>query len=252
MTTNQLYTMKLEGIDALIFDLGGTLYEPASDICGLTREFMSDIGYERIEGFTDEHIKEALVGANNWLWNYMVENNVPVYWEPKVSEWLQYDVVLFRGLGITENIDELAEKYQQKWDKFFEDVKPVLIEGVREVLEELKRRNIALGIASNRYSDPTQALKKDGIYDKFGAVEFTGVPGYAKPSPFMLLKVAERLRVNPRKCAYVGNIVGHDVVAAQRAEMTPVLLTWVDPKEIDTITPDVVVIDHIDELLEIL
>jgi len=243
--------MKLEGIEALIFDLGGTLYEPASDICGLTREFMSEIGYEKIEEFTDEYIKEALVHANNWLWNYMIDNNVPVYWEPKVTEWLQYDRVLFRGLGIRENVHELAEKYQKKWDEFFEDVKPILIEGVCEVLEDLKQRDFVLGVASNRYSDPTQALQADGIYDLFGAIEFTGVPGYAKPSPYMLLRVAERVGVNPRKCAYIGNIVEHDVVAAQRADMAPILLTWVDPHEANEITSDVIVIEHIDDLLKI-
>ncbi len=252
MNTNQIGTMKLEGIDAIIFDLGGTLYEPASDICGLTREFMSDIGYERIEGFTDEHIKEALVDANEWLWNYMVENNVPVNWEPSVTEWLQYDRELFRGLGITENVMELAEKYQKKWDEFFEDVNPVLIEGVREVLVELQQRGFALGIASNRYSNPIHILQKDEIYEMFGSVEWTGVPGYTKPSPYMLLKVAEDLGINPRRCVYVGNIFSMDCIAAQRAEMVPILLTWVDPHEVHKITTDVVVIEHIDDLLEIL
>ena len=251
MNTNQLYTMKLEEIDAVIFDLGGTLYEPASDICGLTREFMAESGYEKIEEFTDEYIKEALVDANNWLWNYMVENNVPVDWEPRMPEWLQYDRELFRGLGITEGVHELAEQYQKKWDKFFEDVRPVLIEGVRGVLEELKQRGFALGIASNRYSDPTEALKTDGIYDLFGAVEFTGVPGYTKPSPFMLIKAAEKLGVNPRRCVFVGNLFEQDCVAAQRAEMIPILLTWVDPHEVDKITSDVIIIEHINDLLEI-
>jgi len=78
------------------------------------------------------------------------------------------------------------------------------------------------------------------------------VVGYAKPSPYMLLKVAEELGVNPRKCAYVGNIVEYDCIAATRAEMLPVLLTWIDPQEIDKITTDVVVVDHIEEFLEIL
>ena len=68
----------------------------------------------------------------------------------------------------------------------------------------------------------------------------------------MLLQVADELGVNPRKCAYVGNIVEYDCVAAERAEMVPILLTWVDPQEVDKVTTDVVIIDHIKDLLEIL
>ncbi|MCJ7817652.1 MAG: HAD family hydrolase, partial [Candidatus Thorarchaeota archaeon] len=112
--------------------------------------------------------------------------------------------------------------------------------------------DFALGIASNRYGDPKQTLLDDSIYDLFGSVEFTGVPGYTKPSPYMLLRVAEEMGVNPRKCAYVGNIVEYDCVAAERAEMIPILLTWVDPHEVDKITTDVIVISHIADLLEIL
>ncbi|TFG98514.1 HAD family hydrolase [Candidatus Thorarchaeota archaeon] len=252
MIAGHLDAMNIKGIEALIFDLGGTLYEPASDICGLTRQFMVDVGVDESIGLSDDHIKEALIDANNWLWTYMIKNNVPVHWEPGTNEWVQYDIVLLKGLGITEEAESLAEHYQVRWDKFFEEVKPVLIEGVRETLHELKRKDFALGVASNRYGNPKQTLQADSIYDLFGSIEFTGVPGYTKPSPYMLLRVAEELGVNPRKCAYVGNIVEYDCVAAQRAEMIPILLTWVDPHEFDKITTDVIVISHIADLLEIL
>lgn len=246
------YTMNIKGIEALIFDLGGTLYEPASDICNLTKQFLSDVGFTDSVIVTDDHIKEALVDANDWLSKYMIANNVPVHWEPGKSEWIQYGIVLLKGLGITNDVENVAEKYQERWDKFFEDVQPVLIDGVRDTLDELQQRNFALGVASNRYSNPKHVLQKDSIYHLFGSVEFSGVPGYIKPSPYMLLQVAEELGVNPRKCAYVGNIVEYDCVAAERAGMVPVLLTWVDPQEVDKITTDVIVIDHIADLLEIL
>ena len=244
--------MKIEGIAAIIFDLGGTLYEPASDICGLTKQFMHDIGIDGANELTDEHIREALVDANQWLWDYMIENNVDSHWLPSTAEWLEYDIILLKGLGFREDIDNHAKEYQKRWDRFFEEVKTPIIDCVHDTLLELQQREFKLGIASNRYSDPTQVLQDDGIYDIFGSIEFSGVPGYIKPSPYMLLRVAEELGVNPRKCAYVGNIVEYDCVAAERAQMLPVLLTWVDPQEVDKITTDVVVIDHIAELLEVL
>jgi HAD superfamily hydrolase (TIGR01549 family) len=244
--------MKIEGIDAVIFDLGGTLYRPASDICGLTKQFMLDIGADGANELTDDHISEALVNANEWLRNYMIENNVNSHWEPSEAEWIEYDIILLKGLGFEGDIANLAEEYQRKWDRFFEEVKPELIKGVHDTLQELKQRKFKLGIASNRYSDPKQILQIDNIYDLFESIEYSGVPGYVKPSPYMLLRVAEELGVNPRKCAYVGNIVEYDCVSAKRAEMVPILLTWVDPQEIDKVTTDVIIIDHITDLLEIL
>lgn len=244
--------MKIEGISAVIFDLGGTLFEPASDICGLTKQFMLDVGIEGANELTDDHIREALVDANQWLENYMIENNVNSHWEPSEAEWIEYDTILLRGLGFREDIDNHAREYQKRWDRFFEEVQPPLIEGVHDTLLELQQWKFKLGIASNRYSDPKQVLQNDGIYDLFGSIEFSGVPGYIKPSPYMLLRVAEELEVNPRKCAYVGNIVEYDCVSAERAQMTPILLTWVDPQEVDKITTDVIVIDHIADLLEVL
>ncbi|MHA1135303.1 MAG: HAD family hydrolase [Candidatus Thorarchaeota archaeon] len=252
MNIEPKHTMKVEGITAVIFDLGGTLYKPSSDICGLTKQFMLDVGIDGANKLTDDHVKEALVDANQWLWNYMVENNVDSHWEPTVREWIEFDIILLRRLGFGEDIDSLAKEYQKRWDRFFEELKPPLIDGVHDTLQELQRREFKLAVASNRYSDPTRVLQNDDIYDLFGSIEFSGVPGYIKPSPYMLLRNAEELGVNPRKCAYVGNIVEYDCVAAERAQMLPVLLTWVDPHEVDKITTDVIVIDHIADLLEIL
>ncbi|TFH05801.1 MAG: HAD family hydrolase, partial [Candidatus Thorarchaeota archaeon] len=168
------------------------------------------------------------------------------------DEWIEYDIILWKGLGLGEDIDSLAKEYQRRWDRFFEEVNPPLIEGVHDTLQKLQQREFKLGVASNRYSNPKQVLQNDDIYNLFGSVEFSGVPGYIKPSPYMLLRVAEELEVNPRKCAYVGNIVEYDCVAAKRAEMVPILLTWVDPHEVHKVATDVVIIDHIADLLEVL
>ncbi|MFW9844965.1 MAG: HAD family hydrolase [Candidatus Thorarchaeota archaeon] len=244
--------MKIEEIDAVIFDLGGTLYRPASDLCGLTRQFMLDVNIEGANELSEDRIREALIEPNQWLSNYMLENGVDSHWEPSTTEWIEYDIILLKGLGIEENIESHAMEYQKRWDRFFEELRQPLIEGVREVLQELKQLGFKLGVASNRFSDPKRFLQDDNIYNLFGCVEYSGVPGYCKPSPYMLLRVADELGVNPRRCAYVGNIVEDDCVSAERAQMIPILLTWIDPEEVDKVTTDVVIIDHIEELLDIL
>ena len=243
--------MKLEDITGIIFDLGGTLYRPVSDMCGLTRDFLSDVGLGEKQDFPDEAIMEAIKEPDEWLTQFMFENDVDIHWQPKHEHWIEYDRMLLTSLGIKARADVVLD-YQKHWDSFHEIASPELMEGCIEGLEELKKRGFKLGIASNRFTDPTRHLENSGILHLFDAVEYTNVPGYRKPSPYMLLKVAAAFGTNPHKCAYVGNIVEYDVVSATRAGMIPVLLTWCDPQEEDKISSDTVVIEHIKDLMEIL
>lgn len=243
--------MKLNDISAIIFDLGGTLYKPGSDLCGLTRQFMNDVRLADLAEHTDESIKNALVEPDEWLWNLMIDNNVPVNWQPTTDVWIEYDKLLLSALGVSEDLDNLAVAYQARWDKFFEENSPELLEGVKDTLEVLHGRGFKLGIASNRFTDPLDLLKRDGIYHLLDAVEYTNVPGYAKPSPYMLIRIADTLQLNPRKCAYVGNIADNDLIAATRAEMIPILLSWCDPEEVGKVATDTIVIENISDILEI-
>ncbi|MHA2351805.1 MAG: HAD family hydrolase [Candidatus Thorarchaeota archaeon] len=241
----------MEGITGLIFDLGGTLYRPVSDMCGLTRDFLSGAGFGDDQDFSDEDIMKAIKEPDEWLTNYMIENDVDIHWKPDHKQWLEYDRMLLTALGVKDREDIVLD-YQKQWDRFHEVASPELMEGSHEGLEELKKRGFKLGIASNRFTDPTRLLEDSGIYHLFDAVEYTNTPGYKKPSPYLLVKVAATLGTNPYRCAYVGNIVEYDVVAATRAGMIPILLTWCDPQEKEKISTDTIVIEHIKDLMEIL
>ena len=242
--------MKLADIKALIFDMGGTLYQPVSDMCSLTRNFLEETEAGDRREYTDSVIRTALQEPDEWLSEYMIKNNVEVHWQPKNEHWIEYDRILLESLGV-QNLD-VVHQYQAKWDEFVESARPEMIKDVDAILHELHEREFKLGIASNRFSDPAGILESDSILHLFDIVEYTNVPGYRKPSPYMLLRAAEQLGINPHSCAYVGNIVRLDVVAAERAGMVPILLTWIDPEEIHKIESDIVVIEHLADLLEIL
>ncbi|MHA2359931.1 MAG: HAD family hydrolase [Candidatus Thorarchaeota archaeon] len=242
--------MKIEGIKALIFDLGGTLYRPVTDMCNLTREFFIDLKIEGFRQISDSEIVEATKGPDEWLNNYMIENEVDMHWVPDTDVWIEYDRLLLDSFGI--NDAKIVKRYQEKWEDFLESAHTELIEGCKQGLEKLHERGFKLGVASNRFGDPSEILKEDSILDLFDAVEYTNVPGYRKPSPYMLIRVAQMLRMNPSRCAYIGNVVKFDVEAASRAGMIPVLITWIDPQEADLVTSDTVIIEHIDDLMEIL
>ncbi|MFW9808297.1 MAG: HAD family hydrolase [Candidatus Thorarchaeota archaeon] len=241
--------MKIEGIEALIFDLGGTLFRPVSDMCGLTRDFLTEIDIDERRDFPDLEIIEATKGPDEWLSNYMIEKQVGPHWVPSYDEWIEYDKLLLAELGVHDI--EVVKKYQAKWDEFQSTAVPELMEGCKECLQKLDERGFRLGVASNRFGDPAEVLKKSSIYHFFDSIEYTNVPGYRKPSPYMLVRISQQLGINPHKCAYVGNVVKYDIEAASRAGMLPVLLTWIDTQEVDLVNSDAIVIEHIEDLLEI-
>ncbi len=241
---------KHASVKAIIFDLGGTLYRPAHD---LRVDFLTELGITTHEGRSyDELVAILMQSAGQWLDKYMVDNQVGQHWRPTDDIWLEYDKRFLMALGVTENLDRLAREYQAKWDDLLARQRPSLIDGCHETLIELRRRGLKLGIASNRFTDPARMLRNDGILHLFDAIEYSNVPGLRKPSPFLLNKVANKIGVIPSKCLYVGNRVDDDVVAAQRAGMQPVLITWcesdVSPQELD---PSVIIIDHIADLLRL-
>ncbi|MFW9920718.1 MAG: HAD family hydrolase [Candidatus Thorarchaeota archaeon] len=243
-------TMRGE-IDTIIFDLGGTLYKPLDQLVNIARKHLIEAGIHECEMITNEEMERALDWQrNDFLIKYMLEHDVDPYWEPTRELWIQYDRILLENLCIDGDLDTLAEAYQSKWDEYIPTAKPELVDGCKEGLEYLHAQGYKLGIASNRFGDPRSYLVADGILELFGAIEYTSVPGYAKPSPYMLLAVAKDLGSNPLRCTYVGNLVSDDVIAAQRASMLPVLITWCDPEQ-RALAPDgTIIIEHIDELEE--
>ena len=243
----------MDKVKAAIFDLGSTLYRTTRHLGDVHRDFLVKIGLEKYAELTDPQLEGAQSrGPDLWLNGRMLRQNVDIYWEPSREDWIEYDRRLLEEIGVTGSLDELVEEYQRKWDKYLSKSRYVLLDRCKETLETLLERGYKLGVASNRFGNPRPFLEEDSILSLFDSIEYTNVPGYKKPSPYMLLKVADDLGVNPRRCVYVGNYVKYDVEAAIRAEMIPILITWCNPEEKENAPPDTVIIDHISELLNLL
>jgi pyrophosphatase PpaX len=125
--------------------------------------------------------------------------------------------------------------------------------GVEETLAELRRRGYLLGVASNksrgRIDSDINYLALEGLVDEFATSEDTV---QRKPDPAPLLKVAEKLGVEPTLCAYVGDYSG-DIIAARAAGMVSVAVTWGGMFPVETLLAQSphYVINKLEELLDI-
>ncbi len=237
-------------IKAIVFDMGGTLYDTPREIVNMTRFILSELGLDQFSDLSDSQILQITKRIDNMFDSRLERNNADPYWLPSFDDSVEYDKLILEKLGVEGDLVRMATRAHQAWEKAYSETKPNFIESCRTHLETLHQRGYRLGIASNRRNDPIPHLESAGIRHLFDVIEYSCVPGYRKPSPFMLLQAAAKLGVNPRRCAYVGDKVEYDVVAAKRAEFLPILIIWCDPKERMNVLDDVVVIEHINKMIE--
>ena len=99
-------------------------------------------------------------------------------------------------------------------------------DGVEDLLRGLEAAGVPWGIITNKPEALAVLLMPMLGWDTRCAVLFGGdsLPA-RKPDPMQLLVAAERLGLDPRDCAYVGDDE-RDIVAARAAGMTSVVALW--------------------------
>jgi HAD superfamily hydrolase (TIGR01509 family) len=244
-------SMNRDNIRGLIFDMGGVLYDTPRETNLMTRFILEQLGISASSAFSDEQIAEAIDLVDEMFDRNLVETNADPHWLPSFEDAVEYDRLILKSLGVKGELSSLASEGHGKWMSAYPKKKPKFMESCRQVLESLHTRGFKLGIASNRRNDPIPHLTSDRILSLFDAIEYSCVPGYRKPSPFMLLQNALKLGINPRTCAYIGDKVDPDMEAATRAGFLPILLVWCAPEEAEKALEGTVVIQHIDELLDL-
>lgn len=238
----------LSKIRAILFDLHHTITKTRINMLNMTREAATEVGIQ-IEHVPDQVLAAAINQTDEWIREYQIENGVDIHWGGKPEDWLEINRKLMDYLEISDIADETLLAFEVSWKRIMAQTWESLVEEAKQTLEILKERGYILGICTRRHDDPEKLLKKWSIRHLFSTVHWTGVPGYAKPSPFTLLKAAEEIKINPRLCAYVGNYVDADVGAARSAEMIPILTIWANPEEKELTDNDTIVINRLDELL---
>jgi HAD superfamily hydrolase (TIGR01509 family) len=239
----------LNGIRAVIFDLGGTLYSLPASLFETHKRFLREICGDEFEVST-EAFEAAHHSAEREVSARLVRENAPVDHSFSVEEWIQFDRTILHELGVTEDLEEKAVHYQLLWDEMLSGESLVMKPHAREVLEELNHRGYKLAVATNWEQNPRELLKSTGVLYLFQSVQYTMIRGFGKPSPYMPILNAHEMGVNPLNCALVGDSSRKDVRAARRAGMRAVLIVP-DSIEDPDIPEDVEMIRGLRELLSL-
>lgn len=163
----------LNNIEAVIFDLDGTLVDSMWMWREIDVEYLSKFGIE-----VPNDLQQAVEGMS-------------------FSETAQYFKDRF---NLPDPIEVIKAQWNQMaWDKYGNEVP--LKKGVIEFLEELRRRGIKTGIATSNSKELVEhVLKSLNITQYFDSVRTSCEAKKGKPAPDIYLLVAKDLQVDPKGC----------------------------------------------------
>ena len=131
---------RLEGVKAVIFDLGDTLYTLPYSIEEYHMKFLKAVlGEDFI--VTTEELDTAHEAAEIALEKLIDDNATGPNYSLSDAEWHHFDKILLENLGVGENLDEYASEYQKLWNALLKSAPNELREGAKEVLRNLPLRD---------------------------------------------------------------------------------------------------------------
>jgi phosphoglycolate phosphatase len=186
-------------IEAVLFDLDGTLLDTLDDIADCANKALLANGFPA-------HDVEA--------YKYFVGNGAPV---------------LIRRItpdaSSQEELEKVGKTYSELYSKHATD-KTRPYGGIPELLAALRKRGIKSAVVSNKPDASTRQTVEhffdNGVFD-FVAGNRTGMP--LKPDPTIVRLATESIGTPPDRCLYVGD-TGIDMATAKNSGCVAVGVTW--------------------------
>ena len=183
----------LDGMDAVIFDLDGTLVDSMWVWRAVDQEF-----YDKYDLTEPENFYEQMEGKS-------------------YTEVAQLYVDSFPQLHTT--VDRLKEEWtKMTYEKYANEV--ALKKGADEFIFHIKEMGKKLAIATSNTKELVKAvLAHYGLLDSFDFICTSCEAGAGKPAPDVYLMAADRLQVNPENCLVFEDIP-NGILAGKNAGMT--------------------------------
>jgi putative hydrolase of the HAD superfamily len=234
-------------IRAIFIDLGNTLRILLKDEAHMARaqqEIVRLVGTNENPVEFCQKLNERYKTYRKWAFENLKE-------APEADLWTRWMVPEFPAEKIAPLGAELTYQYRQSMGR------RVVVDGGREVVEELQKRGYTLGIISNLIGtrEIPEWLVAEGFAPYFKSIALSSVLGIRKPDPAIYLDAARKAGVEPGNCAYIGDNLKRDV-AGTRAAGFGMVVILISPEDLleaivtDENRPDVI-IHEFRKLLEV-
>ncbi len=200
----------MKDVRAVLFDAGGTLIHVDGErVCRAAAVAFEDVAFRRAEADAVAAVRVLVLERPE----SRDAERIPLYFDTLLS-----------GLGLREPADrrraagEVAAEHRRLnlWSR--------RAEGARETLGSLRQRGYRIAVVSNADGRVRGLLEAAGLGPHLEFVVDSAEVGVEKPDPRIFHAATGRMGLPPGACAYVGDIYEIDVVGAERAGLTPILI----------------------------
>ena len=188
-----------QAVQAVLFDLDGTLIDSAPDLGAAADKMRTDRGLPGLP--LDDYRPMAGAGARGML-------GVAFGMTPEHPEFLAYR-------------EEFFVNYENAMTE-----RTVIFDGVHAMVQALQAMGIPWGVVTNKSQRFTLPLTAGMPLFASASVVISGdTTAHSKPHPEPLFEAARRLGFEPHRCVYVGDDE-RDIVAGRAAGMGTVAATY--------------------------
>jgi len=215
-----LKTWVLRMIKAVFFDWFDTLARCEPPREELQSQALRELGVE----CSPQQVMRGILIADR---EYFEENSrSPVQKrspEEQAKVYTRYQKTILTEAGVKVS-EELLLKILMIMEEQFKRITFVLFDDVLSTLETLKQQNLILGLLTNAPKDMISAHHWLGLEPYLNFVVTSEEAGSDKPEPLIFLAALDRAGVNASEAVHIGDQYELDVVGAQRAGITPILI----------------------------
>lgn len=187
------------GIEAVLFDLDGTLVDSAPDLAGAANDLRAERGLPPLPLQT----LRPMVGAG-------ARGMVGLAFEKRPGD---------------EGYETLRERFLQIYgQRLLRET--CVFDGVWRVLDVVESKGLRWGVVTNKaHHLASQVVSGLGLQQRAGVLIGGDTTPHAKPHPMPLLEGARRMAVSPEACVYVGDDL-RDMQAGRAAGMGTLAAAW--------------------------
>jgi FMN phosphatase YigB (HAD superfamily) len=199
----------VQDVEVILFDMNGTLrmrepHEPTQRAA--IERVQTLLGMENISDASLDEFTRRQKQYSRWAQENLIQLSEAEIW----TQWILPDYPF-------QKVEPVAAELMLAWFESKGQVTP--IPSVVEILTKLKARGYRSGIISNTMStlEIPRFLDAFGWNGYFDVVILSSFLKIRKPAPEPFLEAAQRLKVDPGHCVYIGNRISKDVVGCKRA-----------------------------------
>ena len=190
-------------VESVVFDVGGTLIDPASSVGEIYASVASEHGWTGLDA-------KRLDGQFHEAWKSKKEFHY------RLEDWEEMVIQSFAGVLEPSACSDIFPTLYRR----FEDPSNWLVhEDVLPTLDALAGRGFRLGIISNwdqRLKPLLSALRLDGFFEW---ICISCDVGFEKPSSVIFEHALSRMGLPPNRILYVGDQWDEDVLGARQVGM---------------------------------